>query len=216
MKSRQVLVSRSYVERRCPDCVMRYELCICSLSPKLLTQTQLLILMHARERKSTTNTARLAQLALQNCEIRVRGDQTHPVNISDLLSQNVCPLVLYPDESAIELSNEFVASLDKRVLLIVPDGNWRQAAKSIRRESQLQGITKVKLPESVPSRYRLREQSRSGNLCTYEAISRSLEILEGVHLSKAMDSFFDVMVQRTLWSRGRGSGTLASILKKND
>jgi DTW domain-containing protein YfiP len=64
----------------------------------------------------------------------------------------------------------------------------------------------VTLPPLGPSEYRLRDEPQPDGLATLEAIARSLRILEGdagESISNAMLAPFRVMVERTLWFRGK-------------
>ena len=58
---------------RCEACYMRIEKCICTLIPTIDNKTYVTVLMHHRESYKTTNTARLACMALQNSRIILRG-----------------------------------------------------------------------------------------------------------------------------------------------
>ena len=62
------------------------------------------------------------------------------------------------------------------------------------------------LPDTGASEYRLRDEPRVGGLATLEAIARALRILEGERgpeIERAMLAVFRVMVERTLWFRGK-------------
>lgn len=181
---------------------MRRVLCICSLIPSIPLETKILILMHHRELKTTTNTGRLAALALPNSEIRIRGKTTAPLDLSDLQTSGQKILLLYPSEDAHELTPEFVATLERPITLVVPDGNWRQAAKVGQREPALATATRVKLAPGPLSEYRLRAEPKAEGLATLEAIARALGVLESIRVRTQIETFFRIMVERTLWSRG--------------
>ena len=55
----------------CPECFLHKNLCICSLIPDLETKTRVVLIVHAKELKRTTNTGRLALKSLKNSELRV-------------------------------------------------------------------------------------------------------------------------------------------------
>ena len=110
------------------------------------------------------------------------------------------PLLLFPHEGATPLT-EFVSSA-RPLVLIVPDGTWRQASKVRNRVPGLEGVRCVSLPTGPPSAYRLRFEAHRDGLATMEAIARALGILEGDHIQRALDNVFRAVVERTLWSRG--------------
>lgn len=162
--------------------------------------------MHYRELPLTTNTARLAKLALRNCEIRVRGMQKHPVDAVDLATdRGILPLLLYPTEDSAELSlahAERALDEGKKIVLIVPDGNWRQGGKAAKRTPGLEHVHCVRLPPGGPSEYRLRTAPRPDYVSTYEAITRSLGILEGPEVETQLTHYFHMKIDRMLWARG--------------
>ena len=179
--------------------------------PKLDLQTRVIILMHKREILTTTNTARLAVLALKNSEIRVRGVENQAMNSEGLVVSGKKALFLFPSDTATELSHEFIADLYAKspdpVQLIVPDGSWRQAFKVGNRVPALSKIQWVKLPTDRPSVYQLRKEPHPGNLSTFEAIARALGFIEGPVqgpvIQSALETVFKTMVDRTLWIRGK-------------
>ena len=188
---------------RCPGCEIRKPLCFCSWIPKITLQTRVIILMHTSEEVLTTNTARLAAKALTNSEVRIHGRRDERVVIGDLTSPGRVPLLLFPSPKAVELSSEFVSELFGPVDLIVPDANWRQTTKFVRHEPSLANMRHVKLAVGAPSEYQLRIQRAPQNLCTMEAIARALGTLESMEAQSQLETLLRVLVERTLWSRGK-------------
>lgn len=192
-------------ESRCFVCSMRAELCICPelevCRRELRVQTRVVILMHHREQNLTTNTARLATLALPDCQIRVRGLPGEALDTSGVLDADRECLFLFPSDDAEVLDEGYRARLTKPVTLIVPDGSWRQASKVGRRESFLHGVRRVKVAPGAPSEYRLRREPKAEGLATFEAIARILGVLEGSEAQVRLETIFRTMVERTLASR---------------
>ena len=178
---------------------MRWEVCLCAVIPRLETRTRIVLLMHYRETKATTNTGRLATLALPHSEIRVRGEKGRPLDWEGILVPSRQPLFLYPDDDAELLTEDFVRSLRWPVTLIVPDGTWRQAAKVGKREAALKDVPRIKLPAAI-SEYRLRKSHGAG-VSTIEAIAGALGVLEGPEVETALRTLFHLMVDRTLATR---------------
>jgi DTW domain-containing protein YfiP len=178
---------------------MHGSLCVCALIPRIETRTRLVLFIHRREDRKSTNTGRLATECLPNSEIFVRGNADQPSDpfVAPAGSQ---PLFLFPHEGATKLT-EFVVP-DRPVTLIVPDGTWRQASKVRHRVPGLADVPCVWLPPSDPSMYRLRAEAHEQGLATLEAIARAMEILEGPHVRAGLELVFRAMVERTLWSRG--------------
>ena len=185
---------------------MRKEICICeeirAFRATANNTTRVVILMHHRERRLTTNTARLAALSLNHCEIRVRGLPDTPTNIEGIVDDQRALLLLYPSENASILNADFLSKISKPITLIVPDGSWRQASKVSKRESFLKDIPHVTLATDRPSEYELRREPKENGLATFEAIARALGAIEGGDLRPRMERLFARMVSLTLQSRG--------------
>lgn len=165
-----------------------------------------MILMHYRELSLTTNTARLAELALTDCTIRIRGREGPPTDTVDLRDDPaIRPLLLYPTEDSVELSGEHrrrAESEGRRIALIVPDGNWRQGFKTARRTPGLERVECVRVAPGGPSEYKLRTAPRPEFLSTYEAIARALGVLEGPEVEARLMIYFRIKIDRMLWARG--------------
>ena len=189
-------------EKRCERCRMLLTLCLCANMPRLWVPTKIVILMHFRETRLTTNTAGLTCLALPNSEICIRGTQHDPEACTRVVTQAIRPLLLYPSEQATELTPEAVKALPRPLTLIVPDGSWRQASKVAVREPSLAQVPHVKLAPGGKGAYRLRRAAQPHQLSTGEAIARAMGILEGAAIQEQLERLLTTMVQRTLWSRG--------------
>ena len=114
-------------------------------------------------------------------------------------------IVLFPSEDACPLDKLPFTVYPTN--LIIPDGNWGQARRMLRREPILEGLLRVKLPKGPPSQFRLRRQKQPHHLSTFEAVARSLGILEGPGVEAYLERIFRIMVERTLWSRGELAAT---------
>ncbi len=188
---------------RCRVCRMLGRLCVCPLipDPPIATRTRVVLVMHRAESSKSTNTGRLAIACLSNSEIIVRGHKGKP---SEPLawSEAVQPLLLFPFEDAKPIT-DVARTLDGRpVVLIVPDGTWRQASKVRRRVPGLSDMTCVSVSGEARLPYRLRAEAHAHGLSTIEAIARAMAILEGEDVQRTLERVFRSMVERTLWTRG--------------
>jgi DTW domain-containing protein YfiP len=188
---------------RCPRCEIRKPLCFCSLIPQITLKTRVLVLMHTFEEPLTTNTAKLAHTSLLNSDIIIHGKKDERLSPEMLHNPDYDSLLLYPSPFATELSAEYVSSLTRPVMLVVPDANWRQTTKFVRREPAITGIPHVKLPAGPPTEYRLRVQRNESGVCTLEAIARAIGLLESPDAQKRLEWVLRIMVERTLWSKGK-------------
>jgi len=187
----------------CQICFLHLDLCICHLIPKLDLKTRLCLVIHAKELKRTTNTGRLAIEALVNSEMRVRGEDTTPMDLSDLLSDRYRTLLFYPSAEALELNAEFM-SLDPRpVQLIVPDGNWRQASKVHYRHKELSEIPRVMIRAPNLSRHHLRAETTAEGMATLQAIAEAMGVIEGSLARDQLMKLYEAKLQGTLIGRGQ-------------
>ncbi len=177
---------------------MHQSVCICALMPCVEVRSKLVVLMHFREERKTTNSGRVAARCLVGSRVLVRGRPDEPQPSVVGMER---PLLLFPHEGAEVLGPQHVAG--GPVTLIVPDGNWRQASRMRQRVEGLADAVCVTLPRGAPSRYRLRAEAHEEGLATAEAIARAYGILEGPDVQRAIEAAFSAMVERTLWVRGR-------------
>ncbi len=176
-------------------------LCICALIPRLSTRTQLVVLVHYREARKPTNTGVLAARCVVDSRVAIIGERDRPVT----LTAAPRALLLYPSDDAVPLATAIADAPAEPWTLIVPDGNWRQAARMAKRVPGVEGARHVTLDDPRSSEYRLRAEPKRGGLATLEAIARALRVLEGdagERVEAAMLDVFRVLVSRTLWSRG--------------
>jgi DTW domain-containing protein YfiP len=188
---------------RCRACRMLGRLCVCPLipDPPLATRTRVVLVMHRVETSKSTNTGRLATACLANSEIIVRGHQGKP---SEPLawSEAVQPLLLFPFEDATPIADAARILDGRPVVLIVPDGTWRQASKVRRRVPGLADVKCVSVSGEGKLPYRLRAEAHAHGLSTIEAIARAMAILETDDVRRTLERVFRSMVERTLWTRG--------------
>ena len=186
---------------RCAQCRLHVEQCLCDSVPRIAIDTRIVLVMHRRELSKPTNTGRLALLALEDCQLHIRGHQERPADLSVIPDAGRRTWLLFPREDAVELSHELVAADPRPITLIVPDGTWGQARAAVRREPDLDAATAVLLSPGQPSRYRLRQEPVPGGLATVEAIARALGVIEGPDVQRKLERLFDTMVERTLETR---------------
>lgn len=194
--------TRSKRSERCPQCRLHTHLCICSATPRLDLATRLILVMHRREWAKPTATGPLALNVLSNSELRIQGHREQPLDFRDLDCVERRTLLLYPGEGAQVLSRAFLSEDPRPVNLVVPDGNWRQAARMGRRLPGLEHAVTVRLPEGEKTGWGIRRECRPEGLATFEAIARALGVIESADVQETMDELFRLLVARTLQTRG--------------
>lgn len=186
----------------CPRCGLNPTLCICELIPTLTLATRVLLVVHAKELKRTTNSGRLALEALTNSGLRIRGVIGQNLDLTPDLNPEYQSLVFYPSEGASELNSEFMKSIRCPVQLIVPDGNWRQASKVATRHPELKNLPRVKITTPNTARHHLRAESTEYGMSTLEAIAKALGVIEGAEAEAALTELYQAKLAATLKGRG--------------
>ena len=181
---------------------MHLHLCICPSIPRYPLATRLVLVMHFQELKKPTATGPLALQALPNSELRIHGHRDQPLDFSDLRVPERRTLLLYPGDDVPVLGRGLLEQDARPVTLVVPDGNWRQAAKMGKRLPGLGHAEMVRLPEGPPTGWGIRRENHPEGLATFEAIARAIGIIESPAVQSGLEALFRLMVQRTLHARG--------------
>ena len=179
---------------QCSRCKRPLSHCLCALIPSLCSRTRVLILQHPDEGSHALNTARLAALGLQNCELRI-GESFDDLALGE--SRNV---LLFPGENAAPV--ESLASPGELPRLIVLDGTWRKARRLLHLNPELCALPRVALPPGLVSRYRLRKAPQPGALSTVEAITVALNLLEGTRRFDALLRPFEALIEGQIQAMG--------------
>jgi DTW domain-containing protein YfiP len=177
-------------------------LCLCDAIVRQHIETHVVCVLSRVEQWKTTNTGHLASLALDRCELRVRGHDTEPLRTDDFDDPSRRTFVVFPAEDARVLDRALVEEDPRPLRLVFPDATWQQARRIMKRVPALQRAPKIVLTVKDRSQYQLRKHAREGGLCTYEAIMEALCLIEGEHLRAELQRIFRLFVDRTLWSRG--------------
>lgn len=191
--------------KRCPECCLKNELCLCNEIPRVDTKTRMVMVFHALEVNASTNTGRFAARALENCESHLRGAYRVACDLSHLKDPSEYETyVLFPTVEQNTITAQWVQQLKKPLRLVVPEGTWSQASKMVRHDDVLRALPRVQLPAGIKSQYQLRyrEEGVTG-LATLESIAKALEVIEGVDVAQPLKALFETMVRRSLVMRGK-------------
>ncbi|PMM02599.1 DTW domain-containing protein [Vibrio kanaloae] len=165
-------------QQACPSCGFTHQ-CICHLIPSVESQIALVLLTHENELSRDTNTGKLLQQSLEQCESFVWQRKTPPADLISLLDDNTLqPFLLFPSEKSMECQQAVLNETnDQKPLFIILDGTWQEAKKMLNKSPWLKNIPQVHLDITSESSYTLRRNQDSGHLCTCEV---------GVELFKAL------------------------------
>ncbi|QDE91714.1 hypothetical protein BHS06_23535 [Myxococcus xanthus] len=183
---------------RCPRCFLPVVLCLCAEVPCVSTRTELLIVRHHKETLKSTNTARMAALAIPRCSIVSYGSPGVPFDASVLEGGDTW--LLFPDAHHEPAPG---AAFPSR--LIILDGSWGQARRMVQRVPALRRLPGLKLPPPAPDSRRLRRPPHPDGMSTLEAIAGALAHLEGEHVAQPLYALHEQMIDRVLASRGRNT-----------
>lgn len=190
--------------KRCARCLYLPALCLCSALPRLLTRTRVIIVRHYREVTRSSNTGRLAHLALPNSELFDHGmPGTPPTALSRELLDGAA--LLFP-------GGEPIGQGEPPRALVVLDATWSQARRMRRKVRGLEHLRTVSLTTAPTERPRLRASPGEGKVSTIEAIAYALGELEGAAGPDVRDrliALFELAVERSK-STGRTSPALGS------
>ena len=187
----------------CSGCFLHLSRCICALIPNLETRTRLTLIIHTKELKRTTNTGRLALKSLKNSQMRIRGQTTEPVDLSDLIDQSYQSLLFYPCDQATDLTTDFIQQFKKPIHLLVPDGSWRQASKVASRHPELNQVPRVMIKKKNLGTQHLRAENSLEGMSTLQAIAEAYRILEDEKTFEILNQIYLAKLEQTLIGRGQ-------------
>jgi DTW domain-containing protein YfiP len=180
---------------RCPRCYLPTGLCLCAQVPRLDTRTEFLVIRHNKEKEKSTNTVRVAALALVRCQVLTYGAPGQPFDASVLEGSDTW--LLFPDTQPPEPQSPPPRRL------IVLDGNWGQARRMVQRLPVLRRMPGLALPPPPPNTRRLRRPPNPDGMSTLEAMAGAVALLEGEEKAQQLYALHELMIDRVMQSRGR-------------
>lgn len=157
---------------------------MCADVPVVPTRTRIVIVRHLAEAHRSSNTARLAHLALPNSEIVDHAIKDEPIGAARLGGPGTW--LLFPEGEPRTRAPE-----PPPERLIILDATWQQARRMRQRLPGLRGLPVLRLPDLAAPRERMRASPGHGLVSTIEAIARALRLLEGDAPAEALERLFD-------------------------
>ena len=146
-----------------------------------------MIVRHHTERWRSSNSGRLAHLALPNSEIVDHGGAGGLA-------------VLPPLDGAWLVFPEGPVMIEPPAVpprqLVVLDATWSQARRMFRKLAALRGLPILRLPDAPMPAARLRESPGPGRVSTIEAIAGALRLIEGEGSAAPLEALFALAVAR--------------------
>ncbi len=178
-----------YQPHHCARCALPKLACVCSVLPVIANRTRVTIVRHHSERFRSSNTGRLAGLALANCEVLDYGapdsvgglHAAHAVELQPLAGA----MLLFPTGEV-----QTCAPVPLPTQLIVLDATWSQARRMWQKLQVLRGLPTLRLPEVAVAAPRMRKSPGPGHVSTIEAIAAALRLLEGEAIAAPLETLF--------------------------
>ncbi len=168
---------------KCPRCL--FPACLCGELPAIATRTRIVIVRHHLERHRSSNSGRLAHLALPNSEIIDHGGR-----------EGIAALPALDRGWLLWVDGEPISGRPDVGTLVVLDATWSQARRMYRKIDSVRGLPILKLPDAPMPAARLRAAPGPGRVSTVEAIAGALRILEGDAVAAALEAVFTLAVDR--------------------
>jgi DTW domain-containing protein len=153
---------------KCSNCRFDHSICLCHQVTPLSTNYRLSVVMNLSEFFKLSNSGRLLPLLFKNTQIFIRGLRHNPLRWP--LQENHKPIekayILFPNQQALCVDD---ISIEKNANIIIPDGNWSQAAKITNRLLKIKGMQTITFKSTKGSRYLLRKNPDANRLCTLQA-----------------------------------------------
>lgn len=202
----------------CWKCVLAKSMCYCAdirsadMGSAALPYS-FIILTHPIEYRRRIATGRMAHLCLPSSKMFVAESYTHHKELNALINdpKKKC-LLLHPQSPSIVLNDLDVAQKraifaepDREALIIVVDGTWATARKTLRLSPNLTALPRICFRPGQASNFRVRKQPRPEYVSTIEAIHETAEQLTDLHPQLALQrphdrllEVFDAFVERQL------------------
>ena len=171
---------------RCARCLHRLEWCLCPEIPRLDTRTRIVIVRQHSERFRSSNTGRLAHLALATSELHDVGG---PGRLElDAITPDAW--LLFPEGEP-----RTTAPSPAPTTIIALDASWPQARRLRQRQPALQG-RRILFLAPPPAPARMRAAPLVTHVSTIEAIAATLRLLGEPGPADALDHLFALAVDR--------------------
>lgn len=188
----------------CRVCRLPAVECICEELTPVPVATRIIILQHAREASSQSNTGSLVHHLCAGSRLHRCGGEFEPFDATPVWEEGFDHWVLFPEPGAQVVSPETLAPGPGRGrALVVLDATWRQARRMSRRIDGLRRMPFVSLGADVEPRWTLRRPIRPGQVGTGEAVARALAGLGEERAASTILGALDRIAERVLELRGR-------------
>jgi hypothetical protein len=229
--STKKFAARGWRVKRCEQCRVSVEHCICALKPTVSSNVGFVLLMYDTEILKPSNTGRLiADIIPQTYAFLWSRTQVSPELIALLNDDSWQPYLVFPSQYAeperLVYQDSFPDIPTKKPLFIMLDGSWREAKKMFRKSPYLANIPLLSftpdnvdinnLSTEISSRYQIRKASVNNQLATAEVAARVLAMADEDRNATLLDLWFDVFnyrYQQSVCQNNQGNAQAVAALK---
>lgn len=133
------------------------------------------ILQHPKEQFHPLNTARIAELGLENSRV-IRASFSGLEQAFERALPSIDAAIVYPSADAVDL--EDLPLLERPSEIVILDGTWHHAKTLLRELPALRNLRRVRFTPPAPSEYQIRKEPRTDYLSTIESVAHLLRVLE--------------------------------------
>ena len=186
---------------RCRRCYLKEWACICPHIRPVDAGFQVVVLRHWKEGWRSSNTGRLAGLAIRGALVLDYGTPGAPFDDTPLRGPDTALLFPSVEDPVGEepVSEPFEVA---PATLVVLDSTWSQARKLVRRIPALLTMRRLHVFPTHPAPMRLRKPPTESGMGTFEALTRAIEVLRGAEVADELDRLHERFVRHALSQRG--------------
>lgn len=188
---------------RCPRCLFRPEACLCPDIPRLATRTRVVILRHHTEQTRSSNSGRLAHLALDGSVlVDVHGPER--AALAPPIGRSAAEVIDTARPGSLGAGAWLVfpegeprrsAPVPPPSELVFLDATWSQAKRMRQRTPALRGLPILALDVTADAQ-RMRKSPGPGRVSTIEAVAAALRLVEGGEAPEALERLFALAIER--------------------
>lgn len=206
---RKPFVARGSGVKRCDDCRLPVEVCICEWRIQVDASCHFWLLTHRYEFYKPTNTGRLILDTIKYSRVFEWSRTEPPEEFLDALADDrFAPCIVFP--AGEDYQHRMLGTAqrnDGRIpVFIILDGTWRQARRMFRHSRYMEHLPVIEPSTDRLSRYQLRRSKIDHHLCTAEVAVALLEQVGDVEAAMTLEAYFDrfnasYMATRRRWAR---------------
>ncbi|OLQ95355.1 DTW domain-containing protein [Vibrio ponticus] len=211
-QQRQALSTKAFNARgskvdRCIYCQVASKNCICDFQPNIDSDVAVMLIVSDNEVFKPSNTGRLILDTLkEGYAFQWNRTEPDPQMLSLLDNPAYQPLLVFPADYVEDQTRVVQSALptfcgDKKPLIILLDGSWREARRIFRKSPYLNHLPVVSIEPQAISQYMMRKSDNEQHLATAEVAILVLEQLGDTRASTKLDSWFRVFREAYMLSK---------------